>query len=123
VGTAAKNGKRLAPRKTAAMPYIKKGLDLGAANGVPCFTEAIPFCLMKGYENRVAERMIPDGPVVDANRFIKDYGVYRRTEGKARGPRCPGCSYFDICEGPWREYPDLYGWNEFKPLKGKKRRV
>jgi MoaA/NifB/PqqE/SkfB family radical SAM enzyme len=117
VGTAIENKKLLVPRKTVVMPYLKKALDLGIKNGVPCYTEAIPFCLMKGYEARVAERIIPAGPVVDADRFIEDYGAYRRAEGKARGARCPGCKYFEICEGPWREYPELYGWKEFKPVR------
>ena len=117
VGTAAENKKTIVPRKTAVMPYIKKGLDLGMKRGVPCFTEAIPFCLMKGYEACVAERMIPAGPVADADRFIKDYGAYRRDEGKAKGPRCRECKYFPICEGPWREYPALYGWEEFVPVR------
>lgn len=117
VGTAAENKKRLVPRKTDVMPHVKKGLALGLRRGVPCFTEAIPFCLMKGYETCVAESMIPAGPVVDADRFIKDYGVYRRAEGKVKGPRCPECGYFEICEGPWREYPELYGWKEFKPVR------
>ncbi|OGR52826.1 MAG: hypothetical protein A2049_06895 [Elusimicrobia bacterium GWA2_62_23] len=116
VGTAAENKKNIVPRKTDAMPYIKKGLDLGLRRGLPCYTEAVPFCLMKGYEACVAESMIPPGPVADADRFIKDYAAYRRDEGKARGPRCPGCKYFDVCEGPWREYPELYGWDEFVPV-------
>ena len=126
VGTAAENRKTIVPRKTDALPYIKKGLDLGIRAGVPCYTEAVPFCLMKGYEACVAERMIPPGPVADADRYIKDYAAYRRDEGKARGPRCPECKYFDLCEGPWREYPELYGWDEFvpvtdfKPLKKKR---
>ena len=117
VGTAAENKKRLVPRKTAVMPYLKKALDLGIKRGIPCYTEAIPFCLMKGYEACVAESIIPAGPVVDADRFIKDYGAYRRDEGKARGPHCARCKYSGTCEGPWREYPELYGWNEFKPVK------
>ena len=117
VGTAAENKKRLVPRKTTVMPYLKKALDLGIKNGVLCYTEAIPFCLMNGYETCVAERIIPAGPVVDADRFIEDYGAYRRTEGKAKGPRCARCKYLKICEGPWREYPELYGWKEFKPVK------
>ena len=117
VGSAAENKKSIVPRKSAVMPYLRKALDLGIRKGVLCYTEAIPFCLMKGYETCVAERLIPAGPVVDADRFIKDYNTYRRTEGKVKGPRCPECKYFEICEGPWREYPELYGWEEFKPVK------
>jgi len=117
VGSAKENKQRLVPRKTLVMPYLKKALDLGIKRGIPCYTEAIPFCLMKGYETCVAESIIPAGPVVDADRFIKDYGAYRRDEGKVRGPLCPRCKYSGACEGPWREYPELYGWNEFKPVK------
>jgi MoaA/NifB/PqqE/SkfB family radical SAM enzyme len=117
VGSAAENKKTLVPRKTAVMPFIKKALDLGIRRGTACYTEAVPFCLMKDYEACVAERLIPPGPVADADRFIEDYAVYRRDEGKAKGPRCPDCKYFDCCEGPWREYPGLYGWGEFKPVR------
>ncbi|HAF95759.1 MAG: hypothetical protein A2X34_04385 [Elusimicrobia bacterium GWC2_51_8] len=121
-GTAGKNKKWIVPKKTAVMPWVKKGLDIGIKNGVPCFTEAIPFCLMKGYENCVAERIIPEGAVVDADKFIESYGDYRRTEGKAKGPLCPACRYFKICEGPWREYPEIYGWKEFVPVKDLKKK-
>lgn len=117
VGAAAENAKELVPRKTDVMPYLKKALTLGIRNGVLRYTEAIPFCLMKGFEACVAERIIPPGSVVDADRFIEDYGAYRRAEGKAKGPLCADCKYFEACEGPWREYPELYGWKEFKPVR------
>jgi len=120
VGSAAEYGGKLVPSKTAVMPYIRKGLDLGAAKRIPRYTEAIPFCLMKGYENCVAERIIPDGPVIDADRVIRNYGDYRRGEGKSKGPACARCACFSVCEGPWREYPGLYGWKEFKPIREKR---
>ena len=117
VGTAWENRKWLTPKKTEALPYVRKALDVGRAAGVPCYTEAVPFCLMKGYEECVAERVIPEGPVADAGFYLESYGDYRRGEGKAKGPSCPGCKWFKVCEGPWREYPELYGWDEFKPVK------
>jgi MoaA/NifB/PqqE/SkfB family radical SAM enzyme len=124
VGTAWENRAWLTPRKTDALPYIKKALDVGRAAGLPCYTEAIPFCLMKGYEGCVAERVIPEGPVSDADLYIESYGDYRRGEGKAKRAECRGCAWFKTCEGPWREYTDLYGWDEFEPVPkaGKTRR-
>ena len=119
VGSAWENRKALTPRKTAVMPYLKRALDAGRDGGVACYTEAIPFCLMKGYENCVAERVIPEGPVSDADFYIKSYGDYRRNEGKATRKECRPCRWFKLCEGPWREYPGLYGWDEFKPVVGK----
>jgi len=119
VGSAWENRKTLTPRKTGVMPYLKRALDAGRDGGVACYTEAIPFCLMKGYETCVAERVIPEGPVSDADFYIESYGDYRRDEGKAKRTECRPCRWFDLCEGPWREYPELYGWSEFKPVKKK----
>ncbi len=120
VGSAWENRKWLAPRKSDVMPYLRRALDVGMAGGAGCYTEAVPFCLMKGYEQCVAERVIPEGPVSDADFYIESYGDYRRNEGKAKGPACRACKWFASCEGPWHEYPEMYGWAEFKPVKGKK---
>lgn len=120
VGSAWENRKTLAPRKTAVLPYLRRALDVGLKSGTACYTEAIPFCLMKGYETCVAERVIPEGPVADADFYIESYGDYRRTEGKAKRAECRACRWFAACEGPWHEYPELYGWDEFKPVKGRK---
>lgn len=119
IGTAWEKREKIVPRKTEVMPYLYKALDTGIKNKIKCYTEAIPYCLMKGYEDCVAERIIPDGPVVDADVFVKNYGDYRRNEGKLKHKKCRKCIYFEICEGPWREYPDMFGWDEFKPVTRK----
>ncbi|MDF1564212.1 MAG: radical SAM protein [Deltaproteobacteria bacterium] len=115
LGSAQKNQQWLVPRKSDIMPYVREGLDVGRAAGVRCMTEAIPFCLMEGYEEHVAEQIIPKTLIYDADHTIDDYGQYRMDQGKVRGPPCEGCAYLDRCEGPWREYPELFGWDEFKP--------
>lgn len=108
----------IVPRKSKVMPYVKKGLQIGIDAGLlRVMTEAIPYCFMKDYENYIAEKIIPDGAVYDADWAIQDYGKYRRTEGKLKGSNCLKCKYFKICEGPWKEYPQIFGWKEFKPVK------
>ena len=47
---------------------------------------------------------------------VESYRDYRLTEGKAKGPQCPQCHWNERCEGPWREYPKGYGWDEFVPF-------
>ena len=124
IGTALENIKWIVPKKSVIMPWVKKGLDAGIKKGIPCYTEAIPYCLMKGYEQCVAEQIIPEGSVADGEKFIESYGDYRRTEGKAKATACKSCIHFKVCEGPWREYAELYGWKEFRPVTpkpGKKR--
>ncbi len=116
-GRAAANKEWLAARKSIIEPWVKKGLDVGMEAGRRVMTEAIPYCFMSGYEDHVAERIIPATKIFDAERIIEDYTHLRRTEGKAKGPRCQECAYFKSCEGPWREYPEMFGWDEFEPVK------
>ncbi len=116
IGTAWENRKWIVPKKTDIMPYVKKGLDTGIKNGIKCYTEAIPYCFMKGYEECVAEKNIPEGPVVDADVYVENYGDYRRNEGKVKHQKCEKCVYYKICEGPWKEYPEIFGWDELSPV-------
>jgi MoaA/NifB/PqqE/SkfB family radical SAM enzyme len=117
VGSAANNADWLVARKSEIMSSVLMALDVGRAAGVTCMTEAIPYCLMPGYEDHIAERIIPESMIFDDDRTIDNYGEYRRQEGKAKRPECSACRYFSRCEGPWREYPERFGWQEFVPIE------
>lgn len=81
------------------MPYVKKALDIGKESGITCMTEAIPFCLMQGYEWAIAEyNFMPDTTVVDAEYRTDDYADYRWKEGKAKREECKKCISNSICE-------------------------
>jgi MoaA/NifB/PqqE/SkfB family radical SAM enzyme len=121
VGTAADNSAWLVPRKRDVMPFVFEGLRVGSDAGVRCMTEAIPLCLMRGHEDFVAERIMPDAVVFDADQVINDYTAYRRGEGKAKRSACAECRWDQECEGPWREYPELFGWDEFVPVPREER--
>ena len=109
--------KKMVPRISAAMPYIKKALDIGIRAGASCMTEAIPYCCMTNYEDLIAEKIIPQAHVFDADVDIEEYSKYRKEEGKTKGPACKKCRSNKICEGPWREYPQIFGWEEFRPIE------
>ncbi len=114
-GTAGELFDEVVPRFTDAMPHVRRALDIVSRAGIRGYAEAIPFCFMQGYEDFVVERHIPRTCVVDAPMVIADYTAYRWTEGKAKGPPCAQCSHVQVCEGPWHEYPNKYGWSEFVP--------
>lgn len=116
LGSADKNKELVVPKKTDVMPYIYKALDIAKKAGIPAFTEAIPYCLMQGYEWAIAETVIPETTVVDAECRTESYTDYRRSEGKAKREECKKCSKYDVCEWPWKEYPEMYGWDEFIPV-------
>lgn len=114
-GTALREFDQVVPRFTDAMPTLHEALDIVAAAGIRAFAEAVPYCFMKGHERQVVEAIIPDTRVIDKPMVIEDYTAYRLQEGKAKGPQCRTCTFDPHCEGPWREYPDGYGWDEFVP--------
>ena len=105
---------KIVPRYQESMPYIKKGVDIGAKARIKVMIEAIPYCFMKGYEKYISEPYIPSASVVDNEMILTDYDSYRKNKGKTKGPQCKECKYNKICEGPWREYPEIFGWSEFK---------
>jgi len=119
VGSAGTNFEQIVPRKSLVEPYVKKALSIGVQGGCNVMTEAIPYCFMKGYEQFVAEQYIPRTKIIDADFVVDDYTDYRLSEGKARGEVCKSCVYCNECEGPWKEYPEHFGWEEFKARKTK----
>lgn len=120
LGNAKTNFRTIVPRFKEVMPYVKKGLDIGIKNKVIVMTEAIPYCFMKKYECYVAEKIIPETEVFDADLHIDNYSESRKTNGKAKGPNCKSCDYDHLCEGPWKEYPEYFGWEEFRPIRKQK---
>lgn len=117
LGTAAELFTSIVPRMSLIEPFVHKGLDIGLRAGRSVMTEAIPYCFMKGYEPFIGERVVPHTKIMEGHVTIQDYTVHRLTEGKAKGPQCAECAFNAMCEGPWHEYPDKYGWEEFVPRK------
>lgn len=109
------NADRIVPHKSEIMPYIKKALDIGKKYWVNCMTEAIPFCFMQWYESMVWEQFLPETSIYDAAYQTKSFTNYRLFEWKAKREECKRCSKFSLCEWPWKEYPEMYGWEEFIP--------
>lgn len=116
VGSAGENFDDIVPRYTMIEQYVKQALLYGIRAGITVMTEAIPYCFMRGFSDYIAERIIPDTVIFDKNMVIDDYTDYRRNKGKLKGETCRECACFTVCEGPWREYPERFGWDEFKPI-------
>lgn len=111
------NKEDVVPKKTDVINYVHKWLDIAKKAWIPAYTEAIPYCLMVWYEWAIAENIMPETTVHDAEYVIDSYADYRWSEWKAKREECKSCSKYRFCEWPWREYPEMYGWDEFVPLK------
>ena len=120
VGNAYTNFEQMMPWVSLAAPYIKKGLQIGIDNRIKVMAEAMPFCTMKGYEKYCSEFYIPPTEIRDINSYDPTFEKTRKEQGKMKFPQCKECRYDKICEGPWKEYPEKRGSDEFKPVPGKK---
>ncbi|NTW27397.1 MAG: radical SAM protein [Candidatus Moranbacteria bacterium] len=116
LGAAGKNFDKIVPRMSMVAPYAKKALDVGKHFKKTATTEAMPYCMLAGYEECIAEASMPMMKIFDQNHVVANYTKARIVEGKAKGLGCVRCMYNNICEGPWREYPQAFGWDEFKPI-------
>jgi len=117
LGTAGANIDTVMPRFSEVMPELRRALAIGRAARVPTYTEGIPLCVLGRYAGHAAEPMMPRLRIVDATWIIEDYTAVRHEEAKLKGPPCEDCDLAPACEGPWREYPEKYGWDELRPVR------
>lgn len=115
VGTAMELFDETVPRLPDASKHIRRAREVALAAGVTLVTEAMPLCFLRGMEELAVESRIPQTTVLDLEGPL-DYERWRRAEGKAHGDPCTRCSRARDCEGPWREYTDRWGWDEFEPI-------
>ena len=116
MGNALKYYRKVVPRVSTVIPFIKDALDVGIKAGVRVMVEAVPFCLLSGYERYASEFYLPSTQVKEVGYQIDDFGKVRKEEGKCKFQSCLECRRYRVCEGPWKEYPRLFGEKEFKPV-------
>jgi len=119
VGNAADHMDELCPKKSEVMPFVHKALDIVLEAGLTTMVEAYPYCFMQGYEKYCSDLYMPTVEIRDAEGVVEDFDRLRRETAKVKGPSCPKCRFFGVCEGAWKEYPEKFGWAEFVPVKGK----
>lgn len=118
MGNAWKNFENIVPNMTLASEQIKKGLQIGINAEIPCMVEAIPPCLMQGYEKYLSENFIPDTEIRGKDfQNTENFTEQRQIYGKKKFEKCKECKYYKSCEGPWREYPEILGGEEFNPIR------
>ncbi|MBM3461939.1 MAG: radical SAM protein [Armatimonadetes bacterium] len=124
LGTARKLWDVVVPRYRDVMEEVHAALDAATAAGMTADAETFPFCMMEGYERFVSEI----AQQLEEYAEVRQYGDERETRDwseerlriKQKFPQCRGCRYEPVCEGPWTEYAERYGAEEFRPLRGQR---
>ena len=116
VGTAEAMFDEVVPHLPDVVEPVRRARQIARRAGMRLWTEAIPYCFLRGMEELAVEAFIPHTTVVDLDGEVADFTAWREAEGKAHGPPCTACVMRARCEGPWREYPAKFGWGEFEPF-------
>jgi MoaA/NifB/PqqE/SkfB family radical SAM enzyme len=116
VGSAAERFDEVVPQLADVVEPLARAWQAARSLGVHLRTEAVPLCFLPGTEAMAAEASIPSTTVFDYDGTSLDYSEWRAAEGKVHGPPCERCTARPRCEGPWREYPEHFGWAGFHPL-------
>lgn len=113
----AANASQFVPKISTASKKIKECVEIGKKHNINVTSEAIPYCLLRGYEKKVSELYFNDDIIVFDKQGEIHFSKYRKNDFKSKCEECKKCIFYNICEGPWKEYPELYGWDEFVPIK------
>ena len=121
-GAAWVNFDQLVPRISLTVPFVFKAIDQGIKAGIAAMTEAYPYCLMPGHEQCVGELYIPSSTLVKEYGRSYEFDGVRKNVAKLKFPQCQLCDYNPVCEGVWREYPERFGNEEFRPISSRFRK-
>lgn len=117
--------KKVVPRYSELQPYLNETIDCCCNYNMSVVFETIPYCV---FPNRLDYwkhsldanlsmygKLNPGFIQATGNTEISDWERVRKTI-KYKGDRCHECVFDKACEGPWREYVDVFGDQEFIPI-------
>lgn len=114
----------IVPRYNEVASYAISALRTIRDHKISADTEAFPFCILPEFEEYASEIFQAESETT----LLKQYGDTEherdwetaRKVMKRKFIQCSECKYDLICEGPWAEYPENYGTEEFCPVPGEK---
>lgn len=116
-GYAKERYSELCPSFNECTYYLSKALNHVVKNNKIALTEGIPFCNLQTNMMSVAGDLYIPNNVNFNDKHIneKKFAEYE-TVYHTKGEFCETCNFNILCKGPWKEYIDLYGYDELKPI-------
>lgn len=104
----------IGPAMTDAKSYINDAINACSELEVKILIDGIPQCILS--DNYQLARNMRRAPVVCG---VSDQDQLRLATkpGKLKRKDCTDCDLTMFCGGVWEKYIDLFGWNEFMPVR------
>ncbi len=116
-GNARKNFNDVIPKYSYLQPILEKIIENSKIYNINIEFEAIPFCIIYKHMHLVGElKYLKSSEICSqVHEDIFDWNKIRHSI-KSKGANCKKCALYSICEGPWSEYTDAFGFDELKPI-------
>lgn len=116
-GAARKNFEKVMPTYSELKPILHELISVAKSKNVQIEFEAIPFCIIPNNMNLVGELKYFDGDTICTQVKEETFNWSEvRKSIKKKGSACSQCDMADFCEGPWSEYVEAFGFDEFNPI-------
>ena len=123
-GRASKMWEQVVPRYKEISSQVKQAAQYLLNKKIAVRLETFPFCTVPGCENLVSEIFQQTQAYAEINQYGSDSGASNwselRPQIKEKFAPCLSCRFNLICEGPWNEYAQRYGGEEFRPIYGER---
>jgi len=106
-GNALINQKEIVPKLSDVSSYLISAMKFCVENNLR-FTNpgcGVPFCFVKGYEKYSAE----------FSGINKEILITQKD--KVKSDKCKNCKYDNFCQGIWKKYVNIYGFDEIIPFE------
>lgn len=113
--------KELMPRFYEIKKPIEEAINIAKLNKAEITFSEIPLCYIKDFRKHCFELdLLKNG--VDKKTILSANGMKTSfkegmQKNKAKPLKCKLCKNYNLCEGMWKNYLDLYGEEEFNPIK------
>lgn len=113
-GSALRNKERIVVKLIDAAPYIQKAIEKAKLSGIRIQLDMFPYCIFdKKYFGLIRTRkheslfLLNDSDITECSSS---------SHIKRCIPICKDCRFNDKCPRVWKNYIDIYGDDEFKPI-------
>lgn len=116
-GAARENFDEVVPRYGELRPHLLQAARKAKALGVNLTFETVPFCILPEFPEMASE-LIYKFKEVECNQVHEDRFDWNRVRVsiKRKSDKCSSCVFCKYCEGPWCEYVERFGYEEFLPV-------
>lgn len=114
-GSAKSHFNKVVPRYKNVIPYLYEAIEKIKESNILWNIHGFPMCLVPGYEYFSLDIARHDSGL--AGTDIHDYNTYEKEHFRKKDEIvCNNCILDSFCSGPWANYVENYGFDEFNAV-------